>query len=456
AASAVDEQISASRSAAQTARQAADAYRQITTSLADAVRQLRGGDLSPLLPGQKLAEARTALDAAFGQASTGDAAALAKLPQVATDFLNASRAYNASSQAYTDDFAHVMDLLAKAGATSNAAALKQDYQATLLEIQTGVLEDIKAILAAPSLDAAALNEQTKLLSTIGVLLKDQTGVLLTGNTVQDVIRNINELDSHYSEAMLRSLITGTAAQTDSLTNILTGTDNVVSLLRQLVDATVRKTAQDQAAAQAAEQKAAADRALQQQVAQTTAAYQAQQAVSDAAKAQWLSALSAASVSMSVYTAENIAAGQRQVQLVTYDPAKEAALAATHAARQQYIDAFGQAYSLYQAIPGHADGGVASGWSIVGEQGPELVNFGSPGRVYTADQTNAALGGGITKEDIEALKKAIAQTNAILQALAEATSKDVNDQTVLIATAVEQGAETIGRIVAHAAEANTRA
>lgn len=44
---------------------------------------------------------------------------------------------------------------------------------------------------------------------------------------------------------------------------------------------------------------------------------------------------------------------------------------------------------------HANGGVASGWSLVGEEGPELVNFTNPGRVYTASQTNAALSGGGT-------------------------------------------------------------
>ena len=32
---------------------------------------------------------------------------------------------------------------------------------------------------------------------------------------------------------------------------------------------------------------------------------------------------------------------------------------------------------------YAKGGIADGWSIVGEEGPELVNFTSPGRVYTA-------------------------------------------------------------------------
>lgn len=41
---------------------------------------------------------------------------------------------------------------------------------------------------------------------------------------------------------------------------------------------------------------------------------------------------------------------------------------------------------------HAKGGIANGWSIVGEKGPELVNFSNPGRVYTAEQTRNALSG----------------------------------------------------------------
>lgn len=42
--------------------------------------------------------------------------------------------------------------------------------------------------------------------------------------------------------------------------------------------------------------------------------------------------------------------------------------------------------------GFAKGGYASpGWAMVGEEGPELVNFSKPGRVYTADETAQALG-----------------------------------------------------------------
>jgi len=41
----------------------------------------------------------------------------------------------------------------------------------------------------------------------------------------------------------------------------------------------------------------------------------------------------------------------------------------------------------------AKGGFASrGWALVGEEGPELVNFTNPGRVYTAAETNRMLAG----------------------------------------------------------------
>ena len=44
------------------------------------------------------------------------------------------------------------------------------------------------------------------------------------------------------------------------------------------------------------------------------------------------------------------------------------------------------------VPGHAAGGIASGWSIVGEQGPELVNFSNPGRVYNNSDTQGLMAG----------------------------------------------------------------
>lgn len=43
--------------------------------------------------------------------------------------------------------------------------------------------------------------------------------------------------------------------------------------------------------------------------------------------------------------------------------------------------------------GFAKGGIANGWAMVGEEGPELVNFSNPSRVYTAEQTAKALNSG---------------------------------------------------------------
>ena len=54
---------------------------------------------------------------------------------------------------------------------------------------------------------------------------------------------------------------------------------------------------------------------------------------------------------------------------------------------------GGSFSFGGGIGKHANGGVARGWSIVGEHGPELVNFSDYGRVYTADQTRSMLTSG---------------------------------------------------------------
>lgn len=47
-------------------------------------------------------------------------------------------------------------------------------------------------------------------------------------------------------------------------------------------------------------------------------------------------------------------------------------------------------SGWSPVSFHAKGGLADGWAVVGERGPELINFSQPGRVYTAEQTAKAL------------------------------------------------------------------
>ncbi len=52
----------------------------------------------------------------------------------------------------------------------------------------------------------------------------------------------------------------------------------------------------------------------------------------------------------------------------------------------------------------AVGGYRQGWTVVGENGPELVNFSDPGRVYTADQTQKMLGGSQTPVTVNVINQ----------------------------------------------------
>ena len=86
------------------------------------------------------------------------------------------------------------------------------------------------------------------------------------------------------------------------------------------------------------------------------------------------------------------------------------------------------YLLDPSIRGFAKGGYAApGFAIVGEEGPELVNFSNPGRVYTAEQTREAFSGGGNEEVITELKA----TRAVLSAIM--SKMDQGDKAIVAAT-----------------------
>jgi hypothetical protein len=79
---------------------------------------------------------------------------------------------------------------------------------------------------------------------------------------------------------------------------------------------------------------------------------------------------------------------------------------------------------FKAAAPHARGGIAKGWSLVGEEGPELVNFTNPGRVYSANDTQMMMGNqsnGALLEEIRNLRMEVqelrkeqnSQTGAII-------------------------------------------
>ncbi|SDK76036.1 DUF4214 domain-containing protein, partial [Duganella sp. OV510] len=71
------------------------------------------------------------------------------------------------------------------------------------------------------------------------------------------------------------------------------------------------------------------------------------------------------------------------------------------------------YKQLRGISAFANGGLAAGWSLVGEEGPELVNFDQPGRVYTASQSREIMAGGTSDAAIAKQTAAIERQNALI-------------------------------------------
>lgn len=88
------------------------------------------------------------------------------------------------------------------------------------------------------------------------------------------------------------------------------------------------------------------------------------------------------------------------------------------------------------VRGFAVGGYASpGFAMVGERGPELVDFATPGRVYTADQTRAAMRGddGLLAE-VQALREMVKQLCTVTAQGSMAVKGAVDGQTEVLVDA----------------------
>lgn len=233
-AGAVEAQMRAASAAASAARQIADNLRQAGVTIGDAAFQLRGGPLSTLSLGRMAASAYSNLSSVFAQAMTGNTDALARLPQAANDYLQAKQAVSGSREQYAPEFGRVLGMLEQARGVAAAKANAEEYMATLLELQGEALKDIKAQLSLPSPDSTYLIQQQNLLSTIGGLLTNQTGVILTGNATQDVIKAITDYNAQASASSLQGLLNRANVQNDALFAAAQAGENTVSLLQQLV------------------------------------------------------------------------------------------------------------------------------------------------------------------------------------------------------------------------------
>jgi hypothetical protein len=77
----------------------------------------------------------------------------------------------------------------------------------------------------------------------------------------------------------------------------------------------------------------------------------------------------------------------------------------------------------QLVPAYAAGGLyGGGLALVGEDGPELINFTRPGQVYTAGQTASMLNNDEMVAELRALRREVADLRHEARATASHTSK----------------------------------
>lgn len=98
-------------------------------------------------------------------------------------------------------------------------------------------------------------------------------------------------------------------------------------------------------------------------------------------------------------------------------------------------------SGWSPVSFHAKGGLADGWAVVGERGPELVNFSQPGRVYTAEQTAKALNGNGAPNNV----KVIIENKSGQQVKATSASTQFNLKDMVINVVLEAVSNNDGGI-----------
>jgi len=121
-----DQAKAAAEAQASAAAEAAQAWKSATQSIKSALDNLRSGSLSTLSPEARYRMLQAEFQSTATAAQSGDSAAAGKLGQIATDFLQASKDYNASSEAFQSDRAAADAALSKSLQYAQAQASTQD------------------------------------------------------------------------------------------------------------------------------------------------------------------------------------------------------------------------------------------------------------------------------------------------------------------------------------------
>lgn len=367
-------------------------------------------------------------------AAKGTESALASLPEVSKAFLDASLKYNATGNAYQADYKSVLASLEKGMSAA-------DEQIRIMNLQLAEAEKANKNLVDVKTKTTDVDTSIGLLST--------------------AVNNFTAALSNYNLAVAKA----TTVNTEIITQISNKQDELKKIADDnaavIAKAEAEKAARDKAAAEAA--FIASETARRETAAMNDPNYQGsydEYVISSAAEAAAKKAVEAAIIAgknnidaqlaaIAATTSIAIESGVQQLKLIENAAVKAMTDAANNknftyqennyqslvnleniAVQAGYSGDYTDTYAMqaYLKANGYANGGMASGLSLVGEQGAELVNFSSPANVTSHSQTTGlfdSIGNAIDDQSV-LLKEQIIELKALVNLQSNANVALINE------------------------------
>lgn len=393
---AIQETVSTTKTALQNAYNSLislrDKFKGISQSLKDYKNEITGAGTPQGSPESVYQSTKKAFEDANILAASGNEQALTNLPSTAKAFLDASLKYNATGAMYQTDYQSVLNALNKATGASDSQIDILTKQLIAAESADNSLVSIDA--AALSIDEAIKQYQTALKeqSAIDTTRYEEDKALVAQN-VSDALAKTNE-----QITIMNLQLTAAETANKNLVDLKTSTETVDGSISRLSTAVNTYIAADLTFVAAKQMNVDLLASIKNSIAQSEINIINQQAAA-------------------VSAAASAAAAQAQAMAI--------AAGDTLSLRAFNMD---KASMQTVSITGYASGGMASGLSLVGEQGAELVNFNSPANVTSHSQTTGLFDsiGNAIDDQSTLLKEQIIELKALVNLQSNANVALINE------------------------------
>ena len=389
-------------------------------------------------------------------AAKGTESALASLPEVSKAFLDASLKYNATGNAYQADYQSVLTSLEKGMSAA-------DEQIRIMNLQLAEAEKANVNLLGVKTKTTDVDSSIALLSTA----VNNFSNAMANYTLQ--VAKVTAVDNTIKSEIAAKQTELNQIAADNTAAIAANEAQRILREKEIQDAAIAKAAADKAAAD----KLAAEKATQDAINATQAAQAAAEAnyiaaqesknkqniitltksdLDDISKLTVLNNSNAqtsqtvvatltaiettqsaqAAAEQSYKAAQATLSTQKSIELTLSDMAAISGLnviSQNTAQSNQTVSTKSAKYDLFGNYIGtYANGGMASGLSLVGEQGAELVNFSSPANVTSHSQTTGlfdSIGNAIDDQSV-LLKEQIIELKALVNLQSNANVALINE------------------------------